>query len=124
MKKRYKDPQDNPITIFILLIGLIVIVYFGVKAVPKNMEASAIHYNNPQNISMELSNEKGDKMAAKVIDSFTYKNNKYAVVEIVEKAELYIFKVEGSLETGDYESPNDNDYAELCDYYDRLCNNK
>ncbi|MBK5240365.1 DUF1292 domain-containing protein [Clostridium sp.] len=71
-------------------------------------------------LTVDLEDENGNVIPCEVVDGFTYKDNEFALVQNPEDDSIYLFKVVGDAETGELVIPEDEEFAEVTAYYEKM----
>ncbi|MGH4121156.1 DUF1292 domain-containing protein [Clostridium sp.] len=71
-------------------------------------------------LTVDLEDENGNVIPCEVVDGFTYKDNEFALVQNPEDDSIYLFKVVGDEETGELVIPEDEEFAEVTAYYEKM----
>ncbi|MCJ7690328.1 MAG: DUF1292 domain-containing protein [Clostridiaceae bacterium] len=73
-----------------------------------------------ETLTVDLEDENGNVIPCEVVDGFTYKDNEFALVQNPEDDSIYLFKVVGDAETGELVIPEDEEFAEVTAYYEKM----
>jgi len=74
-----------------------------------------------EGLIVDLEDEDGNVVPCEIIDGFDYKDNEYAIVQNPENGSVYLFKVVGEGDEGELVIPEDDEFNEVSDYYNELC---
>lgn len=77
-------------------------------------------YTNPDTIEIEIEDVDGRMIPCEIVDGFLFKSNEYALVKNKENNTIYLFKVIGDDEEAELVIPEEAEFKEATDYYEKL----
>lgn len=75
---------------------------------------------NSDTIEIEIEDVDGRMISCEIVDGFLFKSNEYALVKNKENNTIYLFKVIGDDEEAELVIPEEAEFKEAADYYEKL----
>lgn len=69
---------------------------------------------------VDLENENGEIVPCEVVDEFTFNEQQYVLVQNPEDGSMYLFKVVGEGEEGELIVPDDEEFKQASEYYEKM----